>query len=593
MLRFVGALGLLCLCLTGCIDPQKRLEIAEDAQRKKDLDVRIVADVGTFDNTGPLKVQGVGLVTGLAGTGHCPPGYYRNLMEQFLLKNTGPRGGEMPNVPNEQKVRQILDNPDNCLVIVTGYIPAGARKLDRFDVDVTLPDGSKAVSLAGGHLQMCLLRVYEAAANLSPRFSDSNQIIGGHILAQAKGQLVVGFGNATDANELKRGKVWQGGVSRVHRPYALIMRNDDKSVKIANAVAERINFMYQEDPRSRALHADFNAQEKQILLAGAVTTQLNQAHDATGMGQSDMAKAVSKEVINVRVPFGYRYDHDRFLHVAAVTPLRNTDPSLTAYRQRLEKMLLDPRDALLAARRLEALGRDSIPSLKGGLDADHPIVRFASAESLAYLGSTLGVDTLTQLVQQHSILAKHGTTALANLGESICRDKLGLLLASDDRALRCAAFHALTLLDERDPRLGGQLLNETFWLYRVPHASSPMVFYSTGKRPQVVLFGRDIVLSSETRTIIRDYTVQHDKLDGRIHVKRITTRGQEKRTCSNRLDEVLTALTELGATYPEIVEFLRVAHDRQYANCPIVSWTVPEVPLVTLINAGREMKNTP
>ncbi len=593
MLRYVGALSLSCLFLTGCVDAQKRLEIAEDAQRKKDLDVRIVADVAHFDNTGPLKVQGVGLVTGLAGTGHCPPGYYRNLMEQYLLKNTGSRGGELINQPNEHKTRQILDNPDNCLVIVTGLIPAGARKAERFDVDVTLPDGSKASSLAGGQLQLCLLRVYEAASNLSTRMADSNQLIGGHVLAHAKGALVVGFGNNADANELKRGKVWEGGISRVHRPYALIMRNDDKSVKIANAVAERINFMYQEDPRSRALHADFNAREKQILLAGAVTQNLNQAHDPSGMAQSDMAKAVSKEVINVRVPFGYRFDHDRFLHVASVTPLRNTDPSLTAYRQRLEKMLLDPRDALLAARRLEALGRDSIPSLKPGLDADHPMVRFASAEALAYLGSALGVDTITQLMQQHPILAKNGALALANLGESICRDKLGLLLASDDRALRCHAFHALALLDENDPRLGGQLLNETLWLYRIPHAPSAMVSYSTGKRPQVALFGRGVVLSPDTRTIIRDYTVQFDKNDGKFHVKRITTRGQEKRVCSNRLDDVLTALTELGATYPEIVEFLRVAQDRQYANCPIVIWSVPDVTLVALIEAGKQMKSNP
>lgn len=594
MLRTIGALGISCLFLVGCVDPQKRLEIAELAEQKKDLAVPIVADVANFDNTGPLKVQGVALVTGLAGTGHCPTGYYRNLMEQYLLKNSGPRGGEMPNVPTEQNVRQVLDNPNNCLVIVTGFIPGGARKGDRFDVDVTLPDGSKASSLAGGTLKLSLLRVYEATANISnnPNNQNSSQILGGHIFAQAKGQLVVGFGNNADATELKRGKVWYGGESRIHRPYALIMRNDAKSIRIANDVAQRLNFMYQEDPRSRALHADFNDAQKQILLNGSVTQQLNQAHDPSGMGATEMAKAASKDVINVRVPFGYRLDHDRFLHVASVTPLRNGDPNMTGYRQRLQKMLLDPRDTLLAARRLEALGRDSIPSLKPGLESKHPMVRFASAEALAYLGSTLGVEGLTELVQEHSILAKNGTMALANLGESICRDKLAVLLTSDDRALRCAAFHALTLVDESDPRMGGLFLNDTLWLYRIPNAPSPMVYYSTSQRPQVALFGRGIVLSPETRTIIRaDYTVVHEKNDGKFYVKRITTRGEEKRVCSNRLDEVLTALTELGATYPDIVEFLRVVDDRQYANCPIVNWTVPEVTLLSLIESGRLMKN--
>ncbi|MBI2805822.1 MAG: flagellar basal body P-ring protein FlgI [Planctomycetes bacterium] len=593
MLRLVGALGLTCLFFTGCVDPQKRLELAEEAERKRDLDVRIVADVAVFDNTAPLQVHGVGLVTGLQGTGHSPAGYYRGIMEQYLLKNRGPRGGELRNLPNEQSVRKILDNPDNCLVIVKAEIPPGARKGDRFDADVSLPDGSKAISLAGGQLLLTWLRVYQAKSELSARHESSNQLVGGHVLAHAKGPLVVGFGGSVDLHELKRGKVWLGGTSRIHRPYALIMRNDDKSVRIANGVAERINFMYQDDPHSKARHADFTVREKRILLTGAVTKDLNHAHDPTGMSQTDMAKAASKDMINVRVPFAYRFDHGHFLHVASVTPLRASDPKLMTYRKRLKNMLLDPKDTILSARRLEAMGRDSIDLLKPGLQSDHPLVRFASAESLAYLGSTLGVEELAQLPRKHPILARHCTLALANLGESICRQKLGAMLVSDDRALRCAAFHALSLLDEEDPRLGGQFVNEAFWLYRIPGAPSPMVFYSTSKRPQVVLFGRNIQLAKDTRLIVGDYTVVCTKEGDKIQVKRITLGRDpiQPVTCSTRLDDVLAALTDLGATYADVVTFLRLVNDRQYANYPVVSWTVPEVALTTIIQAGREMKN--
>jgi hypothetical protein len=595
MVRYMGALGLCGVLLAGCVDPQKRLQIAEQTEKERDLDLRIVSDVADFGNAGPLEVRGVGLVTGLAGTGHTPEGYYRNLMEQYLLKNMGSRDGALRNEPKDVSVSRILDNPKNCLVIVSALIPAGARKGDRFDADVTLPAGSKAVSLAGGYLQLSMLRVYEAASSLSsnPKYKDSSQMLPSHVLADAKGQLVVGFGNNTDSNELKRGKVWQGGVSRVARPYHLVMRNDDKSIKIANSVAERINFMYQDDPRSKALHADFNRQEKQILLTGAVANQINQKQDPSGMNENQMAKAMNEAVINVRVPFVYRFNHDRFRLVSSLTPLRDTDPGLARYRQRTQKMLLDPHDTLGAAMRLEALGRDSIPILKTGLESDHPYVRFASAEALAYLGSTAGVDALTRLAGQYPIFAKHCTIALANLGESICRDKLGELLGSDEPALRCAAFHALSLLDENDPRLGGLYLNETVWLHRIGQAPGSMVYFSTSKRAQVVLFGRNIVLAPGTRMMIRDYTVVHNKEEGQFHVKRITTQGVEKRLCTNRLDEVLTALTDLKATYADLVEFLRKANDYQYVNCPIMNWTTPDVPLAILIEAGRQMKTSP
>ena len=76
-------------------------------------------------------------------------------------------------------------------------------------------------------------------------------------------------------------------------------------------------------------------------------------------------------------------------------------------------------------------------------------------------------------------------------------------------------------------------------------------------------------------------------------VKRITTQGEDKHSCTNRLDDVLTGLTALGATYPDIVDFLRKANDYQYVNCLVVNWTTPEVTLETLIEAGRQMKISP
>jgi flagellar basal body P-ring protein FlgI len=595
MLRYLAVTGLCLVSLAGCVDPQKQATIQAEAERDRDLNVRIVGEVADFGNLGMLRVDGVGLVTGLAGTGHCPEGFYRTELEQFLLKNMGPGNGAMLNVPKDANVRQILDNPDNCLVIVTCYIPAGARRGDRFDAQITLPEGSRATSLVGGYLHPSMLRVWEAVANLTnnPAKRTSGELKAGHVFAVAQGRLIVGFGGDADPSELRRGLIWQGGSSRIARPYQLSMRTDDKSVAIANSVAKRINFMYQDDPRAKALHADFTPEENQILNVGNIANQFNERHDPSGMSPNEMAKAASKDLINVRVPIVYRFNHARFLEVSTMTPLDSKDPGLTRYTQRCQKMLHDPRFTIAAAMRLEALGRDiGVPILKTGLESDHPFVRFASAEALAYLGSTAGVDALAQSAKAHAVFAKYATIALASLGESICKDKLAELFSSDDPALRCAAFHALSQLDEREPRLGSQFVNQSFWLHHITQAPTNMVYFSTSKRAQVVVFGRNIVLDRNTRMIVGDYTVvPHDKKD-QFLVKRFTSREQPRpRVCSNRLEDVLIALADLGATYPDIVTFLRQVNERGHANCPIVNWTAPDVTLATLIEAGRQMKS--
>src|SRR5262249_7996522 len=159
---------------------------------------------------------------------------------------------------------------------------------------------------------------------------------------------------------------------------------------------------------------------------------------------------------------------------------------------------------------------------------EHPFVRFVSAESLAYLGSTAGVEVLTELARSHSIFAKNCTIALANLSETIARDKLADLLADEDPALRCAAFHALTLMDESDPRLNGKHLSDSFWLYQVPQTPSSMVYFSTSKRAQVVLFGKNVTLVPDTRLIVgsrKEFTIAPTRENGKFAVKRFTLEG--------------------------------------------------------------------
>ena len=195
--------------------------------------------------------------------------------------------------------------------------------------------------------------------------------------------------------------------------------------------------MFQDDAHAQRVIQ----QNQRLVLLDNVTRKLNEKQDR-GPGQAEMAKAVNKELINLRVPYAYRYNAERYLRVARLMPLREATEERGRYRRRLQKMLLDPADTVRAALRLEALGKESVPALKRGLESEQPLVRFTSAEALAYLGSTSGVDELARLAEQQPDLQRYCLLALSGLDEGICRTKLGEMLTMDDVSLRCGAFRA-------------------------------------------------------------------------------------------------------------------------------------------------------
>ncbi len=573
----------LLLGLTGCLTPQTRMQSAEDIERDKDLEaVRTIGDVTDVGNAAGLQVSGTGLVTDLEGTGGSPRGQWRSMLEKELRQQ------------KVEHVNQLLDSPNNALVLVTGYIPAGCRKHELIDLQVSLPDGSPVTSLRGGYLQACVLRNYETTKNLNPDYKGGNRLLPGHALAVGKGPLVVGFGNPDEPAELKKGRVWEGATSMIERPFFLVMKKDDKSARIANAVATRINLKFPDDGKKQ----DFVQKHRQLFLLEDVTQQLNDSFEPSGLGRADAAKAISGDLVNVRVPYAYRYNPERYLRVARLIPLSDDSVQQSKYRQRLHKMLLDPHDCIRAALRLEALGKDSVATLKKGLDSPAPLVRFAAAEALVYLGSTSGVDELTNLAHtQHNVRA-YALIAIAGLNESVCRIRLNEMLATDDAELRAGAFQALrlTYAEEcrtdklRDPRkertgetdleralrrLGGENL-QAFWLHQVAPNSAKAVNFAETKRAEIILFGKDIRLVAPVRVRAgEEFIVTAGVGDQRCYISRISERGEQRQSCSLQLDDVLRKLVELGGQYPEAVDLLRRLHNQQGLNCPVAALAPP------------------
>ncbi len=549
-------------------------------EKKKDIvdEVMTIGDVTEVANATAIQVTGVGLVTGLNGTGGGnPPGNLRGQLEEDLRKR------------KFKNPKQALDSKENAMVVVTGLIPPGSRKGDPIDIMLTVPRQSKVTSLQGGTLQPCYLRNFDSTKNLSPEYQGPNRLLPGHVLARAQGPVLVGLdGEADGKPSKKRGRIWQGGVSNLDRPFFLVLKHGKKSSRVAYKVAKRINTMFQDDTRKQMEVMRL----KHLMLLDEIKSQINHKFSKAVLGDHTIAKAAGKELIFVNVPWEYRLNQKRYLLLVRLIPLRETSEERVPYRQRLNAMLLDPKTTLRASLRLEALGKESMPALKKGLQSDHPLVRFCSAEALTYLGNTLGVEELSRAARQHPQLRAYCMTALASLNEAVCHMQLRDLLTSSNAEVRYGAFRALQILKDEDPQIVGEELNKSFHLHRVAPTSGPMIHYSLHRKAEIVLFGK------ETRFVPpfgicagKEFTITAAPEDQRCTVTRyLMKEGREiHHQCSFQVDDILRTMAYLGAEYPTAVDLLRQANDLKCLNCSVAINAVPQpTPLEELAKAAQD-----
>jgi len=215
--------------------------------------------------------------------------------------------------------------------------------------------------------------------------------------------------------------------------------------------------------------------------------------------------------------------------------------------------------------------------LKKGLESADPLVRFCSAESLAYLGNTAGIEELAKLAVNHPDLRAYALLAMAGLDEAICRQKLGELMTVDDPELRSGAFLALRLIDEGDSRLGEVALGP-FYLHKVVAGSASLVTFATGKRAEIVIFGPEVTMATPVKVLAGgEFTVTADPRDDRITVSRFTVKGVQRKQCTLTLEDTLHAMIDLGAGYAEVVDLLRNLEEQKVLSCQIREAVTPPI----------------
>src|SRR5262249_41983235 len=184
--------------------------------------------------------------------------------------------------------------------------------------------------------------------------------------------------------------------------------------------------------------------------------------------------------------------------------------------------------------------------------------RFVAAEALAYLGDPSCGQELARAVREFPDLRSFGLTALASLDEAVSRVQLRELMAAADPEVRYGAFRALRALDEHDPGVRGEFVNDSSWLHRAVPNGEPLVHFSTSRGAEVVLFGQDSMLKPPFAIRAGEFNVTASAENQQCTIGRFSTQfGVSHRQCSFKIEDILRVMADEGAMYPEIVELLR------------------------------------
>jgi len=497
------------LLAVGCAGPAIRSQSPElEALAQLEADTKLVGDYTAPWGLNAKRIERPALVTGLADTGSDPP---PGPQRQTLLADMQSRGVIEPNA--------LLAARSTSLTWVHGYLPPGVRKGDRFDVFVEVPPDNDTTSLAGGWLMET--RLAEMAVI-------GNAIRDGHELGVAEGPLLVDpvSGGTLDSKSRIRARVPGGGIALTDRDLGLILAADHRSFAMSKRLGDWIN---------RRFHAVIKGVKRGV------------------------ATPKTDRYIELEVPPIYRHNLGRYVRVVQSVAVIEPPGGRHARMQLLARQLTDPVTAPVAALRLEAIGKEAIPTLREALDSKDPEIRFAAAEALAYLGESIAASHLAEAASTLRSARPAALAALGVLDDANGVDALQSLLSSRSAETRYGAFRALWRMDPELPLVRGERLGDTCSVHVVDVDGPPLIHVTRSHRPEIVFFGAThpvadglraeagativVVVERERATVTRFMPGQSDQLA----------------EVAATADAIVRSIVELGGTYPDAVQFLQQA----------------------------------
>lgn len=492
----------------------------KNTSEDRDEDPLVGSRVTISGMTTPL-IEGVGLVTGLDGTGgDVPPSTYRRMILEDMKKRR---------VENPQKV---LQSPSTAVVVVRAYLPPLAQKGDMLDVEVILPPGSEATSLRGGWLLPTRMHEQGFVAGRGQMKDDEAAI--------ATGPILLSFGdeeNLRNAGVVRQGTIPGGGkYIGDNRTVSLILRTDYRSARNAKRIADRVGMRFH-------------------------------GFDEYGV-REPLAEAKTDARVELKVPQVYRDNIPRFLKVVRNVSVSESPIETRIRMERLREDILEPSKSENAALQLEAIGKDAIPTLREGLAAKELLCRFQAASALAYLGDDAGVGVLAEAADTSRALRVWSMLAMSCMSGGEAIPNLVELLNSESIETRYGAVRAISTVDTGHPAIRGIDLTERAVLRTVESDAAPVVHITKSQKSEITLFGstQEFALPFVGRAGNKIMVVGKPG-DRSIRVSRFSP-GEEDQTVTvtPMIADVIRAAADMGATYPDLVSLVLEA-DKQ-GNLP-------------------------
>ncbi len=333
------------LLLAGCsswnLFSSKKSNSPSDTQ---DEQAHKVGDLAIPFGMFPVRVEAVGLVSGLQGTGSDPePSPERGM----LIAEMQRRNVENPN--------QLLATRNFSLVMVRGFLRPGIQKGDHFDVELHIKDRSETTSLRGGYLLETLL---------SDGAVIYGKVLNGKVRGEAKGPVLVDPSATEKYNKMQlgRGVVLGGGIARESRSVGLFLNGAEET----NMTPEQLK----------------NAAVKSAQVTNAINRRFSTHKSGIKVG---VARAIRGNYVDLVVDPTYKDNLSRYFQVLRAIELHESSAEQSLRMTKLKTKLLDPATAAEAAIKLEAIGKPAVDVLIAGAQARDPQVQFYAAEALAYL----------------------------------------------------------------------------------------------------------------------------------------------------------------------------------------------------------------
>ncbi|MGC6444464.1 MAG: flagellar basal body P-ring protein FlgI [Rubripirellula sp.] len=521
-LRSLPLLALMILLSGGCnaLFPG-RFEEAENEAKLRELmrapePPNLVRDGTVIQGLRPLRIEGVGAVNALPGTGGPPdPSVFRDqLLEEMKRHDVI--------APN-----QWLETDDTALVRVLALIPPGAKRGDLIDIRVVAPKESRVSDLHHGWLLDTRLREQRMLQNIV-RQSDVLAIGQGSILTRADYQP------NEDETLRNEGRILSGGRVQVTRKLGLILRPEFQHAKLSKAIADAIN--------RRLFFFD-------------------------GTTRRGIATAIEDDFIEIEVHPRYRDNVPRMMQVIQAIGIK---AEMSGRQERLADLamrLQSPETAADAALQLEALGESAVPTLLDGLEASNPELRFYAAEALAYLDRVESIEPLEAAAREVAAFRYSSLIALQGVEQQLAIDALRRLTNEPSLETRYGAFCSIRRRIDGKAVLGGSELGP-LTLYELPSQSSPAIAVSIEEEPEVVLIGDVHPLEISTFLMLPGGIMlkpDPNHPEELVRISRFQAGEQDRRVIvSTSPDDVIAGVVQVGGCYGDVINMLREAKNQGF-----------------------------